>query len=937
MAISNVNYTNNSIVFTCDTGSCLTVPLGTTITGIDRVSGATPGIGTVDTYRINVSTGNNTCFTVHNGLAVCMTDIVDNNNGTYTWNFNEGSSFTTGDLRGARGASVCSVEKISSLNCVDTYSIKTTDNIGYNFDVCNGKSLCILSMNKNANNSYSLHFSDGNTVTTEPLKGDKGVGISCVYPITSGTEAGGLSIYRTKLTDGSEGGDICVYNGLGISDISRTEGTGALGSLDTYTITMGNNATYDFTVQNGNGVEDIVLSPVQDVPGSDKYSIILSDGSTSYFCVAQGAGITGIEQLCVGVGGAYDKYKVNFSRNCIPFCFNIYHPNDGGRIVNNLCLGSDSTKTYFKSVYDNGYEFNYSLDNGKNGANGIGIANIRCTLNESTPLADIYKLSIELSNSNGICEFLMCEHKAERICDVDYIGEGRYRWGFTNGCIFETNDLRGASVHEVLCYSHSPDLKCDYYCFKDTFGCNLLGSIVVKHGIDAYEYATCGGYLGTEAEFTSSLNAASDIVNYVTTAQNLVQEINVDYDCIEILKNCSIGILNCTCTILSCTQLNAAAANTSSICAQFYATGVGIDANGLKSARGYAMDACSTSSSLCTNFNNFCSSLTTLCSNIECTLLAGCNGIVNLVNTEEVNLANYTTTLCECLTTYVACEIQSLSCGAGTACMWAETPYNVVICNDGINDRYSALHWATVTCNMYSDTCSIQECINIMYDDIITTTDAALLCLQTVNTQYDCINTWYAATLVNKQNAYDSYINTVACANKVDLCTLQVVSCVDSLASTVASVHNYEGLLEDTVTAVNGALSTACNICTVVSSICSSLTTKMCDTTLTKVGTCVIFDNGFNNTISEIDIGEVTYLKCLNDINIDEQALVQGQSLIWDGTSWVPGTVTSGAVSSVAGKTGVVTLGKNDVGLSNVDNTADINKVVASASKLTKF
>ena len=40
-------------------------------------------------------------------------------------------------------------------------------------------------------------------------------------------------------------------------------------------------------------------------------------------------------------------------------------------------------------------------------------------------------------------------------------------------------------------------------------------------------------------------------------------------------------------------------------------------------------------------------------------------------------------------------------------------------------------------------------------------------------------------------------------------------------------------------------------------------------------------------------------------------------------------------VKSVAGKTGVVTLDKSDIALSNVDNTADINKVVASAGKLT--
>lgn len=44
---------------------------------------------------------------------------------------------------------------------------------------------------------------------------------------------------------------------------------------------------------------------------------------------------------------------------------------------------------------------------------------------------------------------------------------------------------------------------------------------------------------------------------------------------------------------------------------------------------------------------------------------------------------------------------------------------------------------------------------------------------------------------------------------------------------------------------------------------------------------------------------------------------------------------TENAVISVAGKTGAVTLTKTDVGLGNVDNTADSAKSVASAAKLT--
>jgi len=53
----------------------------------------------------------------------------------------------------------------------------------------------------------------------------------------------------------------------------------------------------------------------------------------------------------------------------------------------------------------------------------------------------------------------------------------------------------------------------------------------------------------------------------------------------------------------------------------------------------------------------------------------------------------------------------------------------------------------------------------------------------------------------------------------------------------------------------------------------------------------------------------------------------------WSGSGYTK--ITSGEVSSVAGKTGVVTLTKADVGLPNVDNTADSTKNVASAAKLT--
>ena len=56
---------------------------------------------------------------------------------------------------------------------------------------------------------------------------------------------------------------------------------------------------------------------------------------------------------------------------------------------------------------------------------------------------------------------------------------------------------------------------------------------------------------------------------------------------------------------------------------------------------------------------------------------------------------------------------------------------------------------------------------------------------------------------------------------------------------------------------------------------------------------------------------------------------------VWTGTAWGDGISAVAGVSSLNGRTGDVTLAKSDVGLPNVDNTADSVKVVLSASKLT--
>ena len=60
-------------------------------------------------------------------------------------------------------------------------------------------------------------------------------------------------------------------------------------------------------------------------------------------------------------------------------------------------------------------------------------------------------------------------------------------------------------------------------------------------------------------------------------------------------------------------------------------------------------------------------------------------------------------------------------------------------------------------------------------------------------------------------------------------------------------------------------------------------------------------------------------------------ALDTNKAYRWSGSAYI--YITSGAVDSVAGKTGVVTLVKADVGLSNVDNTSDVNKPISTATQ----
>lgn len=101
---------------------------------------------------------------------------------------------------------------------------------------------------------------------------------------------------------------------------------------------------------------------------------------------------------------------------------------------------------------------------------------------------------------------------------------------------------------------------------------------------------------------------------------------------------------------------------------------------------------------------------------------------------------------------------------------------------------------------------------------------------------------------------------------------------------------------------------------------------------------------------SVVSVGGVSFTSKLNGIEANANNYIHpitsgskhipsggstGQILKWSADGVATWGDETGAVTSVAGKTGVVTLTKNDVGLNLVDNTADNTKNVLSATKLT--
>lgn len=119
------------------------------------------------------------------------------------------------------------------------------------------------------------------------LKGENGNSIASIAKTST---SGLVDTYTVTLTDGSTT-EFTVTNGKGIVGIAKT---GTSGLVDTYTITFNDNTTATFTVTNGangRGIASIVKTGTSGLV--DTYTITYTDNTTSTFTVTNGEDGTG--------------------------------------------------------------------------------------------------------------------------------------------------------------------------------------------------------------------------------------------------------------------------------------------------------------------------------------------------------------------------------------------------------------------------------------------------------------------------------------------------------------------------------------------------------------------------------------------------------------------------------------------------------------------
>lgn len=167
-------------------------------------------------------------------------------------------------------------------------------------------------------------------------KGDTGDTGNGIYDITRTASSGLTDTYTVTMTDGSSY-NFTVTNGSGIANISSPT---TVGLVDTYTITCQDGSSYTFDVTNGNGISNIAKTNTSGLV--DTYTITTTNGNTYTFSVTNAKSIVSVAMTGGShAAGTTDTYTITYN-NGDTSTFTVYNGANG--------TGSVSTVSGIQSV-----------------------------------------------------------------------------------------------------------------------------------------------------------------------------------------------------------------------------------------------------------------------------------------------------------------------------------------------------------------------------------------------------------------------------------------------------------------------------------------------------------------------------------------------------------------------------------------------------------
>jgi hypothetical protein len=187
------------------------------------------------------------------GTSVNFTSITNLGNGSYEWNFSDGTQYITGDLTGPQG-----IQGIAGVNGTDGINgVNGTDGV-------DGTNLTLDSVTALVNGSYTWNFSDGTSYTTANLTGPQGPqGIQGIQGVagTNGTDGingingtNGVNGTTFNVGDGylyDNGSNVIFFNETALNNSIDARAPDTSGFLlntdDTFTGTLQINGTLNIT------------------------------------------------------------------------------------------------------------------------------------------------------------------------------------------------------------------------------------------------------------------------------------------------------------------------------------------------------------------------------------------------------------------------------------------------------------------------------------------------------------------------------------------------------------------------------------------------------------------------------------------------------------------------------------------------------------------